>query len=74
MPAFTDAVNCYMYACPGVYCAPQGHSAEQFRIYEAIEAGAIPVLELNNGYLRKAMPPSYFESGILFVERFVAPR
>ena len=61
--------NSYLHLLFRIY---QGHSAEQFRIYEAIEAGAIPVLELNNGTLRRSMPPSYFDSGMLFVQKSVA--
>lgn len=48
---------------------PKGHSVEQYRIYEAIEAGAIPVLENRDKYLRTKLPPEYFEnSGLLFVD------
>jgi 23S rRNA A2030 N6-methylase RlmJ len=48
---------------------PKGHSIEQYRIYEAIEAGAIPVLEDRDGYLRMKLPPEYFKnSGLLFVD------
>jgi len=32
---------------------------EQFRIYEAIEAGSIPVMELADGYTREHVPPEY---------------
>eukprot|EP00911_Craspedida_sp_UC1_P002860 UC1_evm1s2094 len=49
---------------------PKGHSVEQFRIYEAIEAGAIPVLELNGDYLKDHLPPEYFESPILFLDKW----
>jgi hypothetical protein len=48
---------------------PKGHSVEQFRIYEAIESGAIPVLEANNGKLQAKMPETFLEdSGILIVD------
>ena len=48
---------------------PKGHSVEQYRIYEALEAGSIPVLELHGDYLRTKLPPEYFvSSGLLFVE------
>lgn len=32
---------------------PKGHSVEQFRIYEAIETGAIPVMDLKDGCVKK---------------------
>lgn len=38
---------------------PRGHSVEQFRIYEAIEAGSIPILELADGYTASHVPPEY---------------
>jgi hypothetical protein len=42
--AYADAMQ------QSAFClCPKGHSVEQFRIYEALEAGAIPVLELNGG-------------------------
>ena len=31
---------------------PKGHSVEQFRIYEAIETGAIPVMDLKDGCVK----------------------
>jgi hypothetical protein len=46
---------------------PKGHSVEQFRIYEAIEAGAIPVMEMTE-QIQQKFPPEYFESGMLFVK------
>jgi hypothetical protein len=49
---------------------PKGHSVEQFRLYEAMEAGAIPVMELRGEYLRTKLPPDYFESGIMFVDNW----
>lgn len=48
---------------------PKGHSVEQFRIYEAIEAGAIPVLEMAPK-IRGKFPATYFDSGMLFVEKW----
>eukprot|EP00039_Didymoeca_costata_P000222 m.44628 g.44628 ORF g.44628 m.44628 type:complete len:423 (+) comp10128_c0_seq1:216-1484(+) len=49
---------------------PKGHSVEQFRLYESIEAGAIPVLENPQGLLERKMLPEFKESGILVVERW----
>jgi hypothetical protein len=46
---------------------PKGHSVEQFRIYEAIEAGAIPVMDLQDGYLAQHLPPAYLESPMLLL-------
>ena len=46
---------------------PKGHSVEQFRIYEAIEAGAIPVMEMTD-QIKNKFPSDYFESGMLFVK------
>ena len=37
---------------------PKGHSVEQFRIYEAIECGSIPVMDLDDGYLEKVCQES----------------
>lgn len=48
----------------------QGHNVEQFRIYEAIEAGAIPVLSHDEGFLREHMPPEYLSSPMLLLERW----
>lgn len=45
----------------------QGHSIEQFRLYEALEAGAIPVVSIIPGYTRDHLPPEYFDSPMLFV-------
>eukprot|EP00051_Salpingoeca_urceolata_P000682 m.35301 g.35301 ORF g.35301 m.35301 type:complete len:544 (-) comp10911_c0_seq2:62-1693(-) len=47
---------------------PKGHSVEQFRIYEAIEAGSIPVVERDGQYAVEHLPPAYFSSPIVFVE------
>lgn len=49
---------------------PKGHSVEQFRIYEAIESGAIPVMELKDGYLAQHLPSEYLSSPMLFVDRW----
>lgn len=40
----------------------QGHSIEQFRIYEAIEAGAIPVIENKDGCVDTLAPWSLWPS------------
>jgi hypothetical protein len=40
---------------------------EQFRIYEALEAGAIPVLSYEAGYLAQHMPKEYLESPMLIL-------
>lgn len=54
---------------------PKGHSIEQFRLYEAIEAGSIPILALEGGcpggcpsYAKDRMPPEYFDSPIIVVQ------
>ena len=49
---------------------PKGHSVEQFRIYEAIESGSIPVMELKDGYLAQHLPPEYINSPMLLVENW----
>lgn len=46
---------------------PKGHSVEQFRIYEAIEAGAIPVMDLKEGYLAQHLPAEYLTSPMLLL-------
>jgi len=50
---------------------PKGHSVEQFRIYEAIESGSIPVMELHStkihGYLAQHLPPEYINSPMLLL-------
>jgi hypothetical protein len=39
---------------------PKGHSVEQFRIYEAIETGAIPVMDLRDGCVNmRPSPPTH---------------
>ena len=51
---------------------PKGHSVEQFRIYEAIESGSIPVMELHStkvhGYLEQHLPPEYITSPMLLLD------
>lgn len=53
---------------------PKGHSVEQFRIYEAIESGSIPVMELHStkvqGYLAQHLPPEYINSPMLLLDRW----
>ena len=46
---------------------PKGHSVEQFRIYEAIESGSIPVMDLKDGYLSQHLPPAYMDSPMLLL-------
>ena len=48
---------------------PKGRSLETFRFYEAIEAGAIPVMELD-AYAREHLPPSYLAAPVVFVDRW----
>ena len=43
-----------------------GHSVEQFRIYEAMETGSIPVIEASPA-TQLSLPPEYFLSPMLFV-------
>ena len=47
---------------------PKGHSVEQFRIYEAIESGSIPVMDLKDGYLAQHLPTEYISSPMLLLE------
>lgn len=47
---------------------PKGRGLDTFRLYEAMEAGSIPIIELAGGYARQHLPPAYFESPMLFVE------
>ena len=49
---------------------PKGRALDTFRIYEALESGAIPVIELNDGFAQKYLPPHYFDSPMLFVENW----
>ena len=41
---------------------------EQFRIYETLEAGAIPVLARDSGDLETHVPPEYLESPMLILD------
>eukprot|EP00045_Choanoeca_perplexa_P015180 m.185126 g.185126 ORF g.185126 m.185126 type:complete len:164 (-) comp16911_c0_seq35:2788-3279(-) len=45
---------------------PWGHSADTFRFYEAIEAGAIPVLALDHG-TRDYLPSTYLDGPVIVV-------
>eukprot|EP00049_Salpingoeca_infusionum_P000042 m.36720 g.36720 ORF g.36720 m.36720 type:complete len:182 (+) comp10032_c0_seq2:1405-1950(+) len=47
---------------------PKGHSIDQFRLYEAMESGAIPVLENKDGYLVDKLPPEYLDSPMVIVD------
>jgi len=49
---------------------PRGRALDTFRIYEALESGAIPIIELADGYARGHLPPDYFESPMIFVENW----
>jgi len=51
---------------------PKGRSLDTFRLYESIESGSIPVIELAGGYARQHLPAEYFDSPILFVETWEA--
>lgn len=74
-----SSANNEEYVSPGKYAdvmtesvfalCPKGHSVEQFRIYEAIEAGAIPVMEMTPK-IRSKFPATYFDSGMLFVQKW----
>ena len=44
----------------------QGHSADTYRFYEAIEAGAIPVLPLDHD-ARAHLPANYFDGPVVTV-------
>jgi hypothetical protein len=44
----------------------QGHSADTFRFYEAIEAGAIPILPLDHN-ARTHLPSTYFDGPVVTV-------
>jgi hypothetical protein len=52
--------------CPG------GRNIDQFRIYEAIECGSIPVLALEDGLATKSLAPNYMTSPMVFVARWDA--
>ena len=48
---------------------------EQYRLYEALEIGSIPVVALEEGNAREYLPPEFFESPMMFVEDWKdAPR
>lgn len=49
---------------------PRGRALDTFRIYEALESGAIPIIELAGGYAREHLPPHYFDSPMIFVENW----
>jgi hypothetical protein len=55
---------------------PKGRAMDTFRMYEALESGAIPVIELDDGadkgYAKRNLPPHYFDSPMLFVETWDA--
>eukprot|EP00039_Didymoeca_costata_P009045 m.119843 g.119843 ORF g.119843 m.119843 type:complete len:451 (-) comp14336_c0_seq2:446-1798(-) len=46
---------------------PRGHNMEQYRIYEAMECGSIPVLALENGLLNQTISPALLNSPMVFV-------
>jgi hypothetical protein len=54
---------------------PKGHSIEQFRLYEAIESGSIPILAMEGdcpsgcpNYAAERLPPEYFASPMVIVQ------
>jgi hypothetical protein len=47
---------------------PKGQSVEQFRIYEAIESGSIPIIAREGSYSAERLPPEYHSSPMVFVE------
>ena len=49
---------------------PQGNNVDQFRIYEAVESGSIPVVALEHGLANKTLAPSTMASPIVFVNRW----
>jgi hypothetical protein len=54
---------------------PRGNSVEQYRIYEALECGSIPVISMDRGYTVQRMSKEYLESPMVFVEDWAeAPR
>eukprot|EP00043_Microstomoeca_roanoka_P011306 m.106673 g.106673 ORF g.106673 m.106673 type:complete len:137 (+) comp15159_c1_seq2:48-458(+) len=71
--AFFSTQIAFLFLCLlvcGVTCLPsclQGHSVEQFRIYEAIESGSIPVICYEQNYVREYLPPEMIHSPIVFV-------
>lgn len=62
----TNALNILSYTLSALQTT-QGHSVEQFRLYEAMESGAIPVLENRDNYLADHLPPEYLDSPMLRV-------
>lgn len=58
------------HAPRGILLVRQGHNVEQFRIYEAIEAGAIPILSHDEGFLKDHMPPEYLASPMLILDQW----
>eukprot|EP00043_Microstomoeca_roanoka_P011304 m.106658 g.106658 ORF g.106658 m.106658 type:complete len:464 (+) comp15159_c1_seq1:209-1600(+) len=67
----TDYINSTAYAAimrdSAFTPCPKGHSVEQFRIYEAIESGSIPVICYEQNYVREYLPPEMIHSPIVFV-------
>eukprot|EP00039_Didymoeca_costata_P024034 m.9046 g.9046 ORF g.9046 m.9046 type:complete len:610 (+) comp3998_c0_seq1:232-2061(+) len=54
---------------------PKGHSIEQFRFYEAIESGSIPIVAMEGscpggcpGYAKERLPPEYLSSPIVVIQ------
>jgi hypothetical protein len=41
---------------------------EQYRLYEALETGSIPVIAHEGTYARSHLPPEFFDSPMLFVD------
>ena len=46
---------------------PKGNNMDQFRIYEAIESGSIPVIALEGGLANKTLAPDTMTSPIVFI-------
>ena len=46
----------------------QGNSVEQYRIYEALEVGSIPVIAMEGSYTRERLPKEFLTSPMMFVE------
>lgn len=72
LAAISKACRCCSSLLLNVYCRPlhssQGNSVEQYRIYEALESGSIPVIAHEGSYARERLPPEFFDSPILFVD------
>ena len=66
LPRHHHTITSCAVLCHGL----QGHHIEQYRIYEAIESGAIPVLSRDSGYLERMFPPEYLASPMLIVDRW----